>query len=129
MGTAQRADLWGADKKKQEATLGPGNFGDTYSSFSTGKGVPFGGKYKTIQNSTPGPGAYSSAKPKTGGGNAKIGNSKRSDLFNTKKKARDGAPGPADFGETYSSFNNAKGAVISGKLNKKAAITPGPGQY
>lgn len=56
MGTSSRADLWGADKKKTEATPGPGNFGDTYSSFKAGKGVPFGGKYKSNVNSNPGPG-------------------------------------------------------------------------
>ena len=48
MGTTQRADLWGSNKKKMEDTPGPGNFGDTYSSFKTGKGASFGGKYKTI---------------------------------------------------------------------------------
>ena len=56
MGTTQRADIWGTEKKKAEAMPGPGEFGDTYSSFKTGKGVAFGGKYKNTVNSTPGPG-------------------------------------------------------------------------
>lgn len=129
MGTTQRADLWGADKQRQEATPGPGNFGDTYSSFNTGKGVPFGGKYKAVQNTTPGPGSYQAAKSKAVVGNAKIGTSKRADLWNSTRTAKDGAPGPADFGDNYSSFKTGKGAVIGGKYKDKPSDTPGPGQY
>ena len=44
MGTARRTDNF---TKKEEADLpGPGNYGETYSSFSKTQNMPLGGKYK-----------------------------------------------------------------------------------
>ena len=78
MGTTQRPDIWGAEKMKQEATPGPGNFGETYSSFKTGKGRSFGAKQNKKVDSTPGPGQYSSPEVYKKTGQIKIGTSGKS---------------------------------------------------
>ena len=85
-------------------------------------------KYKSQASFTPGPGEYDTinAKPKPSAGNTKIGSSKRPDLW---PKAKEDAPGPADFGDTYSSFRTGKGANMGSKFKEKPSETPGPGQY
>ena len=63
---------------KLEGTPGPGNFGDSYSSFKTGKGRTFGAKTAKKVDATPGPGQYASPEARRKTGQIKIGTSGKS---------------------------------------------------
>ena len=126
--SGQSRDPFAVQRKKAADQPGPGGYLNDTSTFKNKGNAGFGSKYKSQTTLTPGPGQYDTGAKVKGvaAANAKIGTSKRPDLWN---KAKEDAPGPADFGENYSSFKNGKGANMGGKYKEKISDTPGPGQY
>lgn len=132
MGTSKRPDNFTAGMKDAP---GPGGYEQDHNTIGkTRKGATMGGKYKQTTNLNPGPGQYDGDKLKTvshGGNKAKIGTTKRKDIFGADKSEKTATPGPGHHGESYSSFGAARG-VRKGFGNGRQGIkndVPGPGSY
>ena len=108
---------------------GPGGYLNDSSTFKAKGNAGFGSKYKSETSLTPGPGQYNNAisLKKATAGAARIGTASRPELWH--QKGKEDAPGPADFGENFSSFKAKGGAVIGGKHKERVSETPGPGAY
>lgn len=86
IGSTKRADLWGAEKSRLNATPGPGHQDGTYTSFGNTKGgnKAFGNGRKEVYNNNPGPGQYSeNDRIKSAGQNnsVRIGTTARPDIW------------------------------------------------
>ena len=131
--TAKRPDNF---VKTQGDTPGPGNYMASTGTF--GKSVrgaaTMGAKYKPTRNYNPGPGSYNADAAKTklrpGTSTAKIGTTKRKDLWIPEDKNALGAPGPGTHTQSYSSFSQTKNKFsFAGGRKEKRNDNPGPGQY
>lgn len=75
-------------------------------------GATMGSKHSEQKNFNPGPGQYEAGNQKAGirptTSYGKIGTSKRTDIWNTDKKMKEGMPGPGAHTKSYSSFAETK---------------------
>lgn len=127
MGNTKRKDNFttkgGADMP------GPGNYGDTYSSFSKTQKIPLGGKYKNMVSETPGPGSYAANDNDRSRKGATMGTQARKDPFEASKKAAAQLPGPGNYVESTDTFGKGKGTGFGSKYKESKNSNPGPGQY
>lgn len=120
---------------RKDSQPGPGNYiADSGTFGKSVKGAAgMGSKHKQIVNNNPGPGAYSgnsnNALRTSKSINCKIGTTERADLWDSKKKASQNAPGPGNYYATTNTFGNSvKGAAGMGSKHKpERNNNPGPG--